>query len=98
MVHLRFEEIEKDPKKAMTLCSSAMRDAIRQYGFAAVVDFLVRISNYDPIVNDSLAFLPSIAIAEMLSASSTRLGSKIVTKSREDLFSETEPLIILASK
>ena len=96
MIHLGFEEIEKEPRKAMALCSSAMRDAIRRYGFAAVLDLTVRISNRDPIVKDSLPFLPGIAAAEMVADSSARPGSKMVSESPEDYVNKGEPLIIMA--
>ena len=98
MIHLGFEEIEKEPKKAMALCSSAMRDAIRRYGFAAILDLMVRISNYDPIVNNSLPFLPSIASAEMLEAFYQRPGSKNCGRTPEGPDTETEPLIILTGR
>jgi hypothetical protein len=98
MIHLGFEEIEKDPRKAMALCSSAIRDAIRHYGFAVTLDFIVRISNYDPIVNDLLPFFPSIASAAMLEALSQRPGSKNRGRNPEGPITETELLNILAGQ
>lgn len=96
MIHLGFEEIEKEPRKAKALCSSAIRDAIRQYGFTATLDFVVRISNYDSIVSDLLPFFPSIASAVMLETLYQRPGLKNCSRNPEGLDTEIEPLIILA--
>jgi hypothetical protein len=63
----------------------AMRDAIRSYGFAATLDTLVRISNYDPIVSELLPYLPSIASAVMLEDWSLTLGSTNGEEDTEDL-------------
>jgi len=98
MIHLGFEEIEKEPKRAMALCSSAIRDAIRQYGLATTLDFLVRISKYDSIVNNLLPFFPSIASAVMLETLYQRPGSKNCGRTPEGPATETEPLIILTGR
>jgi hypothetical protein len=98
MIRLGFEEIEKEPKKAMALCSSAIRDAIRQYGFATTLDFVVRISNYDPIVRDLLPFFPSIASAVMLETLYERPRSKNRERSPEGPVTESELLKILAGQ
>jgi len=84
MIHLGFEEIEKEPKRAMALCSSAICDAIRQYGFTVTLDFVVRISNYDLVVSDLLPFFPSIASAVMLETLYQRPGSKTAETNHED--------------
>jgi len=76
MSHIRFGEQAWRSREAIFNCSMAMLKAIRSYGFAATLDFVVRISNYDPIVSELLPYLPSIASAAMLEASYQRPGSK----------------------
>jgi hypothetical protein len=90
MIHLGFEEIEKEPRKAMALCSSAIRDAIRYYGFTATLDFVVRISNYDSIVRELLPLFPSLANAVMLEVSNKRPGPKVGQGNTENSIPESE--------
>ena len=54
MSHAGFEEKARKKREAMVNCSIAMLETIRSYGFAATLDFVVRISNYDPIVSELL--------------------------------------------
>lgn len=54
------EVIEKQ-REALTNCSLAMSRAIRLYGFTAVLDTVVRLSNRDEIVGHLLPKLPTIA-------------------------------------
>ena len=56
--------------------SMAMLQAIRLYGFTAILDFAVRISNRDDIVNALLPQLPSLASTAMLEVSNTRASLK----------------------
>jgi hypothetical protein len=76
MSHAGSEEERTRKSRAIFNCSMAIRDAIRSYGFAATLDSVVRISNYDPIVSELLPYLPSIASAIMLEGWSLTLGSR----------------------
>ena len=98
MSHGRFEDKAENKRDAIFNCSMAMLKAIRAYGFAATLDVVVRISNYDPIVSDLLPFLPSIASVEMLEAFYQRPGSKNSGENPEGFATETEPLIILTGR
>ena len=98
MSHAGFEEKARKKREAMVNCSIAMLETIRSYGFAATLDFVVRISNHDPIVRELLPYFPSIARAAMLEASSIRPGSKIVAENPEDPVTESELLNILTGR
>jgi hypothetical protein len=98
MSHGRFADKAESKRDAIFNCSMAMLKAIRSYGFAATLDVVVRISNYDSIVGDLLPFLPSIASAEMLEAFYQRPGSIDRGRNPEDPATETEPLIILTGR
>jgi hypothetical protein len=76
MSHAGSEEETAKKSRAMFNCSMAMREAIQSYGFAATLDFVVRISNYDPVVSELLPYLPSIASTIMLEDWSLTLGSR----------------------
>jgi len=83
MSHAGSEEERTKKSRTMFNCSMAMREAIQSYGFAATLDFVVRISNYDPVVSELLPYLPSIASAIMLEDWSLTLGSRNVQENPE---------------
>jgi hypothetical protein len=66
MRHIGFEEEASKERRAIVNYSIAVLKAIRSYGFAATLDLVVRISNYDPVVNELLPYFPSIASIAML--------------------------------
>ena len=74
MSHAGSEEERTRKSRAIFNCSMAMREAIQSYGFAATLDLIVRISNYDPVVSELLPYL--IASAIMLEDWSHTLGSR----------------------
>ncbi len=65
MSEAEFQEKARRKREAMINCSFAIREAIQTYGFHATLDLVVRISNYDPIVNELLPYFSSIARAAM---------------------------------
>jgi hypothetical protein len=90
MNHAGPEEERRKKGRAMFNCSMAMRKAIQSYGFAATLDVVVRISNYDPVVSELLPYLPSIASAIMLEDWSLTLGSRNGEGNPEGPATETE--------
>ncbi len=96
MSHVEFDEKVKKKRESMVNCSMAMLEAIRSYGFTATLDFVARISNYDPIVNEMLPYFPSIASVAMLEAWSTSPGSRNVEANPLDPAIEGELLQISA--
>ena len=96
MSHVEFGQKARKKREAMVNCSMAMLETIRCYGFAATLDFVVRISNYDAIVRELLPYFPSIASAAMLEASSIRPGSKNGEGNSEDPATPSELLKTLA--
>ena len=76
MSHDGSEERARKKRESLVNCSMAMLETIRSYGFAATLDFVVRISNYDPIVSEVLPYFPSLASFAMMEASNTRAGSR----------------------
>ena len=90
MSHAGSEEERARKSRAIFNCSMAMREAIQSYGFAATLDLIVRISNYDPVVSELLPYLPSIASAIMLEDWSHTLGSRNGGENPEGPAPETE--------
>jgi hypothetical protein len=90
MSDVGFEEMARKKRVAMVNCSMAMLEAIRSYGFAATLDFVVRISNYDSIVSELLPYFPSLASVAMLEAWNIRPGSKNGEGNPEDPATQSE--------
>ncbi len=72
-----FEEKAREKSDAMANCSKTILETIRAYGLTATLDFVVRISNYDPIVSELLLYFPSIARTAMLEGWSVKTDSKV---------------------
>ena len=58
-----MNDMAERQRKTLTNRSNAMIRAIRLYGFTAVLDIVVRLSNHDEIINHLLPKLPTMANA-----------------------------------
>jgi hypothetical protein len=64
MSHVGFEEKARRKREAMVSYSIAMLETIPSYGFAATLDFVVRISNYDHIVSELLSYFATLRVLQ----------------------------------
>ena len=93
-----FEEKAKERRRAIYNCSMAMLETIRSYGFAATLDLVIRISNYDSIVSELLPYFPSIASVAMLETSNIRRSSKMAVDNSKEPITESQLLSVAAGQ